>query len=407
MNLMHTRFRVVSIFFVLLTVLTACTMSVGVESPPEPSSDQVATVVAQTLQAGTPVAITPGGSATVLPRSLYFLGTDNQSLTQVFRMERDGKTQTQLTSETVDVLGYDVSSQDGSFVYEVDNQLILVNADGSNRRVLAEGPTRGNVRGFYRPTFSPDGQTLAYANEGLNLYDLATGKSDLVTPDQSGDDGQPWEFYVPQQFSPDGKKLLIHMLHSDTSSIAIYDLGLNNLVRFQGKSDGDFACCQFGGEIVWSPDSASIYAANPNPGVDAGGMWRVDAATGEVITLVPYGGSDNTFNFVDEPFPAPDGQLYYFYSSYNGDLGPLHRAPVHLEIVRSAENSMTERISLLRSESLRTMNEALWSPEADFVIVALAPSEDVNEGGQAEIVYFDGKPNLVLTPFAQEMKWGP
>src|SRR5215212_5537701 len=140
MNLMHTRFRVVSIFFVLLIVLTACTMSVGVESPPEPSSDQVATVVAQTLQAGTPVAITPGASATVLPRSLYFLGKDNQSLTQVFRMERDGKTQTQLTSEPVDVLGYDVSSRDGSFVYEVDNQLIFVNADESNRRVLAEGP---------------------------------------------------------------------------------------------------------------------------------------------------------------------------------------------------------------------------------------------------------------------------
>jgi hypothetical protein len=53
------------------------------------------------------------------------------------------------------------------------------------------------------------------------------------------------------------------------------------------------------------------------------------------------------------------------------------------------------------------MNEALWSPEADLVVVALAPSEDVNEGGQAEIVYFDGKPNLVLSPFAQEMKWGP
>jgi hypothetical protein len=212
---------------------------------------------------------------------------------------------------------------------------------------------------------------------------------------------------VPEKFSPDGKKLLIHMLHTDTSSIAIYDLTVDTLVRFSGKNDGDFACCQFGREIVWAADSGSFYAANPTPGVDAGGMWRVDASTGEVTTLVPYGGSDNTFNFVDEPFAASDGQLYYFYRSYNGDLGPLHRAPVYLEVVRSAANGMTERTSLLRSESLRTMNEALWSPEADLVVVALAPSEDVNEGGQAEIVYFDGKPNLVLSPFAQEMKWGP
>jgi hypothetical protein len=197
------------------------------------------------------------------------------------------------------------------------------------------------------------------------------------------------------------------MLHTDTSSIAIYDLAVNSLVRFQGKSDDDFACCQFGREIVWSPDSSSFYAANPTPGVDAGGMWRVDAATGEVTTIVLYGGENNTFNFVDEPYAAPDGQLYYFYSNYNGGLGPLHRAPEYLEIVRSASDGVTRPTSLLHSEELRLMNEALWAADASFVIVALAPSEDVTDGGQAEIVYFDGKPNVVLTPFAQEIKWGP
>lgn len=405
---MHTRFRVISIFYILLIMLTACTLSVGVEQPSSPSSDQVATVVAKTLQAGTPEDVsTPGASATILPHSLYFLGKESQSLMQVFRIERDGKTQTQLTSESVNVLDYDVSPADGSFVYEIDNQLILVNADGSNRRVLADGPTRGNVRGFYRPVFSRDGQTIAYAREGLTLYNVTSGKSELVVPDQSGDDGQTWESYVPEKFSPDGKKLLIHMLHSDTSSIAIYDLALHSLVRFQGKSDGDFACCQFGREIVWSPDSSDLYAANPTPGVDAGGMWRVDAATGDVTTLVPYGGADNTFNFVDEPYAASDGQLYYFYSNYNGDLGPLHRAPEYLEIVRSASDGVTGRTSLLHNEDLRMMNEAVWAPDASFAIVALAPSEDVTDGGQAEIVYFDRKPNLVLTPFAKEMKWGP
>jgi hypothetical protein len=53
------------------------------------------------------------------------------------------------------------------------------------------------------------------------------------------------------------------------------------------------------------------------------------------------------------------------------------------------------------------MNEALWAPDGSFVIVALAPGEDIMDGGQAEIVYFDGRPNVVLVPFAQEMKWGP
>jgi hypothetical protein len=399
---MHTHFRVVSLFIALFMILTACTMSIGVEPPAAPSSDQVATVVAETLQAGTPVA-----SAMTLPSSLYFLGKDNQSLTQVFRMKRDGETQSQLTSESVDVLDHDVSPLNGSFVYEIDNQLILVNADGSDRRVLQQGELRGNVRGWYRPVFSPDGEMIAYAHEGLTLYNVASGKSELVIPDQSGDDGQLWESYVPEKFSPDGKKLLIHMLHSDTSSIAIYDLAVNSLVRFQGKSDDDFACCQFGREIVWSPDSSSFYAANPSPGVDAGGMWRVDAATGEVTMLVPYSGADNRFNFVDEPYAASDGQLYYFYSTYNGDLGPVHRAPEYLEIVRSAADGVTGRTNLFRSEDLRMMNEALWAPDASSVVVVLAPSDDVQDGGQAEIVSFDGKPNVVLATFAQKLRWGP
>jgi hypothetical protein len=136
-------------------------------------------------------------------------------------------------------------------------------------------------------------------------------------------------------------------------------------------------------------------------------MWRVDAATGEVTKLVPYGGADNTFNFVDEPYADSDGQLYYFYSTYNGDLGPLHRAPEYLEIVRSAADGVTGRTSLVRSEQLRMMNEALWAPDASSVVVALAPSEDVQDGGQAEIISFDGKPNVVLATFTQKLRWGP
>jgi sugar lactone lactonase YvrE len=141
--------------------------------------------------------------------------------------------------------------------------------------------------------------------------------------------------------------------------------------------------------------------------MDAGGLWRVDAESGEVTTIVSYGGENNTFNFVDEPYATPDGQLYFFYSIYSGDLGPLHRAPIYLEIVRVAGDSTTEHTTLARSEALRMMNEALWAPDGSFVIVALAPSGDLMDGGQAEIVYFDGRPNVVLVPFAQEMKWGP
>jgi Tol biopolymer transport system component len=289
----------------------------------------------------------------------------------------------------------------------VDNQLILVNVDGSNRRVITEGAVLGIGQGVYRPVFSPDGGLLAYSFGGLALYSVEGSGSNLVVQDRSDNDPLGRESYIPHLFSPDGTKLLVYMLHVDTSSVAINDLHANTLVRFPDKTDDDFACCGLYREVAWAPDSVSFYSSNPTPGMDAGGLWRVDAESGEVTTIVSYGGENNTFNFVDEPYATPDGQLYFFYSIYSGDLGPLHRAPIYLEIVRVAGDSTTEHTTLARSEALRMMNEALWAPDGSFVIVALAPSGDLMDGGQAEIVYFDGRPNVVLVPFAQEMKWGP
>ena len=156
----------------------------------------------------------------------------------------------------------------------------------------------------------------------------------------------------------------------------------------------------------WSADSSSIYVANPRPGVNGGGMWRVDDITGAVTSLVPFVGDDGMINHFDEPYLASDGQLYFFFASYSGDLGPLHRPPIELTLVRSAPDGVTDR-TVLSKENLRLMNEALWAPEASLVVVVIAPTEEVYDGGQAEIVYLDGRPNIVLTTFAQQLKWGP
>jgi hypothetical protein len=61
----------------------------------------------------------------------------------------------------------------------------------------------------------------------------------------------------------------------------------------------------------------------------------------------------------------------------------------------------------LSQEDFTLLNEALWAPDASFVVATLAPSREVYIGGQAEIVYLDGRPNVVLAPFAEQMKWGP
>ena len=183
-------------FFPLVMIavlaLVACA-SPAADNVTQPSiSDEVATVVALTLQAPTlEVAVAPTNTnvpeapTSLLPHSLYFLGKDNEWISQVYRLERDGKTKTQLTFEPVNVTDYDISLADGSIAYVASNQLLLANADGSNRRMLIDGGTSPDLRGFYNPVFSTDGGTLAYAQNGLNLYSVSTGVSNLVIDDRT------------------------------------------------------------------------------------------------------------------------------------------------------------------------------------------------------------------------------
>lgn len=127
---------------ILVLVSLACASPIG-DAPSSP--DHVATIVAGTLQAltpGAPAELTPEPEPTpvsLLPHSFYYLGTDATGLSQVFRIERDGITQRQITVEPLTVDSYDVSLVDGSVAYISNNQLFMIDADGSGRRLLVDG----------------------------------------------------------------------------------------------------------------------------------------------------------------------------------------------------------------------------------------------------------------------------
>jgi hypothetical protein len=407
--------------FLALTIAAAVACSLfpsGIGGTQTPSPDQVATAVAMTLQALTPDTDagepTPEPSAQpsaspsdLLPHTFYYLGTDTAGLTQVFRIERDGTSQSQLTFEPVNVNDYGASPADGSVAYVANNQLLFVNADSSGRRVLVDGGPVDENSPFLTlinsPVFSPDGQTLAYGYKGLNLYAVSTGASDLVIENQIDDSNSgflfPKELYWPEAYSPDGTKLLITLGYYEGASSAIYYPASNALVRLQG-GEGALICC---GETEWTPDSSSFYAANPSMGMFSSGLWKVDAATGAVTELIRGDAGDGNYNLADEPYPTPDGQLYFFFATVSSPDGIVMRPP--LQLVRSAPDGVTARTTLL-PDTFELMNEALWAPDASFVVVAYAPTQEVVQGGQAEIIYLDGRPNVVLTTFAQQMKWG-
>ena len=149
-------------------------------------------------------------------------------------------------------------------------------------------------------------------------------------------------------------------------------------------------------------DSSAFYAASATTGMFNAGLWKVDASNGQVATLFTGGYDAGVFNYAGEPYLAPDGQLYFFFHTSNNELN--QRTP--LQLVRSAADGITGR-TVLRPDTFELLNEALWAPDASFVVIAIAPTQDVYFGGQAEVTYLDGRPSVVLTPFAQQMKWGP
>jgi hypothetical protein len=289
-----------------------------------------------------------------------------------------------------------------------NNQLVWNNADGSNRRLVVDAgavdPNNPFITNISSPVFSPDGQTLAYGFKGLQLYSVSTGQSSLVIENQIDDAGGglfvPRELYSPERYSPDGTKLLVTLGYYEGASSAVYYPATKALVRLEG-GEGALLCCD---DTEWSADGSSIYSASPVSGMFSSGLWKIDAATGEVTTLIPGDSGDGHYNAADEAYLAPDGQLYFFLATVTTPEGVLGRSP--LQLVRSAPDGVTGR-SVISGDDFQLLNEALWAPDASFVIAVLAPAQEIYQGGQAKVVYLDGRPDVPLTPSAQQMKWGP
>ncbi len=410
---MTKTFRLTLAVIMLAAAILACTLPGGSGQPSSPN--EVETIVAATFQALTPA---PGTEATsipepeapaLFPHTLYFMNNDGVGNAQVFRLERDGVTLTQVTAEPVAVKSYDVSPVDGSVAYVVNNQLLFVNADGSSRRVLADGgsvdPNNEFATSMSAPVFSPDGQTVAYGMNGVNLLAITSGASNLVLPTNPGDIafGAPPEMYLPRAYSPDGTKIVVMVAipNSDGISSGIYNIASGTLTRLSG-GDGARLCCV---AQAWTSDSSALYVGIPFLGMFGSGLWRVDAATGTLTTLLPTEAGGGNYNLADEPYLAPDGQLYFFFASLPAPDGFIDNAP--LQIVRSAVDGVTGR-TVLRPETFGTVNEALWAPDAGFVITAMSPVPSVYEGGALQLYYTDGSKSMVpLAPFGKQLKWGP
>jgi Tol biopolymer transport system component len=349
--------------------------------------------------------VAPPEAPSVLPTALYYLKNDSGGRLQIFRLDPDGVTTRQLTSEPVEIRMYDVSPLDGRLAYIVNNQLILMNADGSGRTVLVDGGLLESdlsyiTNSLSHPRFSPDGRTLAYGMNGVNLYDLGSGTSvNVLTNIPRVGEGFTIieEGYSPEEFSPDGSKLLVNVFYYEAGTLGFYDLAAGAFIKLS-RPEGGLLCCN----SQWTSDGSAVYVASSVIGMVEPGMWRFNAADGAASTLLPPTNPDGSFNFADYPLLPADGQLRFFFA--NLPTIPEGRTPLMLN--QSAPDAVTGRM-LIYPETFSAMNEALWSPDGSQIVVVEATNPDMWYGGAATLYTLSGGAPVPLVPFAQGLRWGP
>jgi hypothetical protein len=64
---------------------------------------------------------------------------------------------------------------------------------------------------------------------------------------------------------------------------------------------------------------------------------------------------------------------------------------------------------VLRAENFTLINDALWAPDASFVVVASPPDQAyTGEGGVLELWYTGEGPSPIwLARFGEKLQWGP
>lgn len=351
------------------------------------------------MAATLPPLPSPSATATelpqLLPHALYFV-SEREGSAAVWRLAADGVSLQKMTEAGQAVAEFDVAPN-GTLVYRIENRIYL-HGDESPKILVDNASADSSSAAFAyleavrAPRLAPNGATLAYAQGGLWLFDLASGNALRVLENQIEQDGEsitPVELYSPVAWSPSGLQLLVSIASPEGSGLGVWDASTSSFVRLQGEA---VLCCQ----ASWAPDNQSVLLASVALGLVEPGLWRFDVAATEPTALIePHTGE--AYHFVGWPLQLPNGDLQYFYAS-SVDL-PESDLPLYM--VRSAADGAGSR-SQLRDDAF-SIREALWAADGSLALVV---QNATGSAGPIVLAHSDGRPLQVLVDFGRELRWG-
>ncbi len=359
------------------------------ETPLPPTATAEPTVVPLPTETPLPPTSTPDPS---LPVPVYFLRGDAASA-QIWRLETDGRSLTRITTGSDPVTGFDVHPRDGRLAYVTNNRLVLADPDGAIIQTLVVGdPDPGNNDNWSRterisdPRWAPDGGRLAYGQNGINIYVLATGQSIPLVRNEVPQAGQI-RLYLPKLWTRDSTRVIARIALAEASSLAVVPSNGAPVIRAAPVEGVRLPCC----DIAVSRDGRTALIAGATSGFQDIGLFRMDLVSGAVATLFKSepGG---LFTHFSGPAQALDGSWLYFFSvSSDGNPGfmQLHQAG-------------TDGISDFNSlrEDGQPAGETIWSPDADLTL-------RLTDGGLV-LVRTDGSPGVTfpLEGVITNLRWG-
>ncbi len=347
----------------------------------------------------------------VLPAPVYVM--DSDKLLQ--RIDVDGESIFTVTDEAI--LDFDVSGDNILYITAAGNDLVFYNNDAVI--TLIDGPEpRFNENGFFdevfsyndlirEPLWNPVGGTFAFAQGGVQLFDVATGNINILLPNQpvaiESRDDSPMErtTYAPLKWSPDGNKLVVQGFGFEGQWLSILDVNTGQLLRIEPQSMG-VACC----DASWTADSSVLYVSSlnaPSMGLPEAGLWSVDPATGTATRLsAEIDLETGALEHYGQAIVLDDG-IYTFFGSSSYENSLLKAQMQRLDDSLAAETLREDVFSLVN---------ILWAADGSGAVIYGTANFDEN-GVPGELVLHwipagDGEIiQLPLTPAEPvQMAWG-